>query len=156
MCRLSWNLGASVSWNPQGLSRPVMGLLYLYLYLTHIILKSVQTIFFNSVPTRRENLSQIQVQSLLILKNFRNTLWGQMQSVNMSDQYTGCSKISVHLIITIHSSGAQRLFDHPVSSNICTLWHTTYDWHTIYDIYELLHVSAPSCQSEGIIITKVS
>ena len=27
MCLLSWNLGASASWNPQGLSRPVMGLL---------------------------------------------------------------------------------------------------------------------------------
>jgi len=23
MCRLSWNLGVSVSWNPQGLPRPV-------------------------------------------------------------------------------------------------------------------------------------
>jgi len=34
MCRLSWNLGASTSWNPQGLSRPVMGLLYLFLLLT--------------------------------------------------------------------------------------------------------------------------
>jgi hypothetical protein len=29
MCRLSWNLGVSSSWNPQGLPRPVMGLLYL-------------------------------------------------------------------------------------------------------------------------------
>ena len=29
MCRLSRNLGASTSWNPQGLSRPVMGLVYL-------------------------------------------------------------------------------------------------------------------------------
>jgi len=29
MCRLSWNLGASTSWNPQGMSRPVMGLFYL-------------------------------------------------------------------------------------------------------------------------------
>jgi hypothetical protein len=28
-----FNLGASTSWNPQGLSRPVMGLLYLYLYV---------------------------------------------------------------------------------------------------------------------------
>ena len=28
MCRLSRNLGASTSWNPQGLSRTVMGLLY--------------------------------------------------------------------------------------------------------------------------------
>ena len=27
-----WNLGASSSWNPQGLSRPVMRLLYLYIY----------------------------------------------------------------------------------------------------------------------------
>ena len=27
--RLSWNLGASTFWNPQGLSRPVQGLLYL-------------------------------------------------------------------------------------------------------------------------------
>jgi len=34
MCQLSWNLEASTSWNPGGLSRPVMGLLYL-LY-THV------------------------------------------------------------------------------------------------------------------------
>jgi len=31
MCRLSGNLGASISWNRQGLSRPVMGLIYLFL-----------------------------------------------------------------------------------------------------------------------------
>jgi hypothetical protein len=31
MCRLSWNLGVSTSWNPQDLSRLVMVLLYLYL-----------------------------------------------------------------------------------------------------------------------------
>ena len=29
MCRLSWNLGTSASWDPLGLFRPVMGLLYL-------------------------------------------------------------------------------------------------------------------------------
>jgi len=33
MYRLSWNMGASTSWKPQGLSRPVMGLLYLLLYI---------------------------------------------------------------------------------------------------------------------------
>jgi hypothetical protein len=32
MYRLSWNLGASSSWNHQCLSRPIMELLYLYLY----------------------------------------------------------------------------------------------------------------------------
>jgi hypothetical protein len=31
LCRLSWKLGASTSWNPQGLSRHVMGLVYLLL-----------------------------------------------------------------------------------------------------------------------------
>jgi len=31
MCQLSWNMEASTSWNLQGLSRPVMGLLYLFL-----------------------------------------------------------------------------------------------------------------------------
>jgi len=28
MCQVSWNLGASTSWNPQGPSRPVKGFLY--------------------------------------------------------------------------------------------------------------------------------
>jgi len=32
-CRLSWNLGASASWNPLGISRPVMGLLCLFMSL---------------------------------------------------------------------------------------------------------------------------
>ena len=31
MCRLSWNVRASSSWNPEGLSKFVQGLLYLYL-----------------------------------------------------------------------------------------------------------------------------
>ena len=31
LCRLPWNLGASTFWNPQYLSRPIRGLLYLYL-----------------------------------------------------------------------------------------------------------------------------
>jgi hypothetical protein len=33
MYRLSWNPGESASWNPQGLSRPIKELLYLYLCL---------------------------------------------------------------------------------------------------------------------------
>ena len=30
VCQLSWNVGTSTSWNPLGLSRPVMGLLFIY------------------------------------------------------------------------------------------------------------------------------
>ena len=44
MCRLSWNLEASNSWNPQGLSNPVMGLLDLYL-LKSLLLISGLTYF---------------------------------------------------------------------------------------------------------------
>jgi hypothetical protein len=38
MCRLSWNLWASTSWNPQGLSRPVMGSLYLFLICLYVFM----------------------------------------------------------------------------------------------------------------------
>ena len=34
-CWLFWNMGISTSWNPQGLSWPVMGLLYLLVHLDH-------------------------------------------------------------------------------------------------------------------------
>ena len=40
MCRLSWNLGVSASGNPQGLSKPETGLLYLFLPIGRIALKS--------------------------------------------------------------------------------------------------------------------
>jgi len=36
MYRMSSNLGISTSWNPQGLSRPVIGLLYLYLFIEYL------------------------------------------------------------------------------------------------------------------------
>jgi hypothetical protein len=36
MCRLSRNSGASTSRNPKGLSRPVTGTLYLYLYIISV------------------------------------------------------------------------------------------------------------------------
>jgi hypothetical protein len=43
MCRLSKNLGASTSWSPKGLPRPVMGLLDLFIvgkYHRHCTLKT--------------------------------------------------------------------------------------------------------------------
>jgi hypothetical protein len=39
-CQLSLNLGASASWKPQGLSRPVMGTalpFYIYLLVPHVL-----------------------------------------------------------------------------------------------------------------------
>jgi hypothetical protein len=40
-------MGTSISWNPQGLSRPVMGLLYLCLYLiSNTILILISAVFY--------------------------------------------------------------------------------------------------------------
>jgi len=52
VCRLSWNLGGATSWNPQGLSRPVMGLLYLLRtvmkLVSHLGQLWLQSLFLNS------------------------------------------------------------------------------------------------------------
>ena len=37
MCRLSWNMGASTSWNPYGPPRAVTGLLYLFIYIRMLV-----------------------------------------------------------------------------------------------------------------------
>ena len=50
-CQLSWNLGASTSWHPQGLSRPGQGLLYLYheiRVLEHFKRNEMQTCSFSA------------------------------------------------------------------------------------------------------------
>ena len=54
MCRMSWNLGASISWNSQVLSRPVMGLLYLYVKGSgsHLIRRHLPAINDVSTETR--------------------------------------------------------------------------------------------------------
>jgi hypothetical protein len=48
MDRLSYNLGASISWNPQGLSKPVMGLLYLELPTSIIYVYEELTTEYNT------------------------------------------------------------------------------------------------------------
>jgi hypothetical protein len=68
MCRLSWNLGASTSWNPRGLSRPVMGLLCLYLYLKFLGVSSVTWIRYNSANPQ---ISGANVQHTFALAAWR-------------------------------------------------------------------------------------
>ena len=63
MCRLSWNPGTSTSWNPLGLSRPVMGLLYIF-YPAHFN-------FFKTVCASQLNGYQLDGQtSILCRGNF--------------------------------------------------------------------------------------
>jgi hypothetical protein len=49
VCRLSWNQGASTSWNPQSLSRPVMGLLYIFIFLEQNLQRTLKTFNLCSV-----------------------------------------------------------------------------------------------------------
>ena len=81
MCRLSWNLGASTSWNPQGLCRPVMGLLCLF-YLYSLFLSAV----FNDTICYRGCIAMV-IDERMILECWYNdtdrgelncsALWGQ-------------------------------------------------------------------------------
>jgi hypothetical protein len=63
MCRLSWHLGASTSWNPQGLSRAVMGLLYLYftviIKITHVAIKEFLGIVIKKSLSWKLHIEQI-------------------------------------------------------------------------------------------------
>ena len=68
-CRLSWNLGASTSWNPQGLSRSVMGLLYLYHYILDAICTyRLHTTFLLSFTSTRQIY-------LILIKFMSSSLW---------------------------------------------------------------------------------
>jgi hypothetical protein len=77
MCRLSWNLGALTSWNPNGLSRPVMGLLYLAL------LCFMGWMFMGSNPGRGKRFfsspkrpDQLWVPSSLLFNEYRDSFSG--------------------------------------------------------------------------------
>jgi len=59
MCRLSWNLGASTSWNPQGLSRPVMGLLCFYV---RVLYPEQATVLSNLDNENRRNTESFLFQ----------------------------------------------------------------------------------------------
>jgi len=50
MCRLPLCLGNSTSWKPQGLSRPVMGLLFIFTFLPSLKLKATVNKSQNRIP----------------------------------------------------------------------------------------------------------
>jgi len=65
MCWLSWNLGASTSWNPQGLSRSVMGVLYLFLSRASLIQQSWFTVYLTCFLILSSHL-RIDLQNYLV------------------------------------------------------------------------------------------
>ena len=53
LCWLLWNLGAWTSWNPQGLSRPVMGLICLFLLLPYEQIQRMANFFEHNLKVLR-------------------------------------------------------------------------------------------------------
>ena len=99
MCQLSWNLGASTSWNPQGLSRPVMGLLYLF--IPHIKLRFL--------PRRQYSIFSLQESTTLCCyknnhrfrydsRGGREYIWNENQLMSLFYSYIAGS---------LHVSGPQ-------------------------------------------------
>jgi hypothetical protein len=69
MCRLSRHLGASTSWNPKGLSRSVMGLLYL---VPQVCMSAVQPLFCY----RQYNAQNCVVYFAVLLTSSESTING--------------------------------------------------------------------------------
>ena len=55
----TWNLGASTSWNPPGLSRPLQGLLYLSVLLSIRLIMSATTRYFICSANHHLRLSSL-------------------------------------------------------------------------------------------------
>ena len=95
MCRLSWNLEASNSWNPQGMSKPLIWLLYLYLYLWDCTTSQkvkgsipdvVIGIFHWHNPSSRANA--LGLTQPLTEMSTSNISWGQRRPVRRADNLT--------------------------------------------------------------------
>jgi len=99
MCRLSWNLGASTSWNPQALSRPVMGLLYLYLYLICVFNLAAHLLGF-SVYTISDGLFK---------SDFLNYIWTHTAKVEFRNHDGLSSVLTNHF--SHATAGIMSVFD---------------------------------------------
>jgi len=72
MCWLSWNLEALNYWNPQGLSRPVMGLLYILVYAT--VRWVLLCVCFCTVEIRKDCGIQLFLQKRNSCKNHTHSV----------------------------------------------------------------------------------
>ena len=92
MCRLSWNLGTSTSWNPQGLFRPLLGLVYLFTErsIERSVLASSREFFLQYLSSRWKR------QVTLISTDFRSTVpqWPVRTCIQPPTTYTSSTTLS--------------------------------------------------------------
>ena len=101
MCRLAWNLGASTSWNPQGLSRPVMGLLNLIMWK-------------NSVEPGRPRMSVWRMRVSCWMTNVTNT---HIDYVNCFSTATKFARTHVHCLTCLKKKISLLLTNELCQSN---------------------------------------
>ena len=106
-CRLSWNLGASTPWNPHGLSRPVMGLLYFYLYQSLYVLCKILYAYIGAAEDSGLLRSEAVIRQ--VVRCVSRPLWGetdfsaQQSEINMGVKFKnwnmnrcdGCDMITI-------------------------------------------------------------
>ena len=117
MCWLFWNLGATNSWNPQCLSRPVVGLLYLYLLLPGNRLLPSLSIYPPTHPpvdtcpctTTQQFTHYIRVENLHFV------------SLRRAHKFCLLKRITQIKCVVIHIGGPQRV-----------IWLQRRSWNTIW------------------------
>jgi hypothetical protein len=75
MCRLSRNLGASTSRNPKGLSRPVMGLLFLKDSFAKSTGKNCRPYYYPSVGVRKLYPTNVSYNPIMLNLTITFTNW---------------------------------------------------------------------------------
>jgi hypothetical protein len=117
MCRLPWNLGASTSWNPQGLSRPLIGLLYLLLILYRSFIKERRAFlewgFHTPYQGQNFNFTRVNFRSrygisLRVFSPYYNKVLLQMNGFRAPSQNI-CHKNGSSFIISVCPYGTTSL-----------------------------------------------
>jgi len=115
MCGLSWNLGASTFWNPQGLSRPVMGLLFLYLY---VVVRISSECF-----ERRPVICTGQVCGYRNLEDIRE-MCGMIRGrkvlyyCSREEPWTRCGSLITEIMLCVLTTGSTQRVLHCVWSSV--------------------------------------
>jgi hypothetical protein len=117
MCRVSWNLGASNSWIPQGLSRPVMGLLCLYLSCTFYIR------FDNGCTRKAETCSTFH--PWLAAWCFISVKWKRQQKFYLAVKFYASLCVSTTPWMSVWRTEAKLL-----DLRLCGKWTLPHYWGT--------------------------
>jgi hypothetical protein len=160
MCRFSWNLRASNSWNTIGFSRPVMGLLYLLLSGKTLKVIAVETVIIRiHVETepvlwgfviRCELISVffffagcvLSAYNCLILFDSVVLLTLHMKVLGIVDCHLSPILFTRVLFICIVDS---QYFTYRQFNIMCSLSFSNYVLEVLISVFSILSLSLPSC-----------